>query len=74
MFNPKIRGWVTYYGRFYPSALQPTFFHLNPRLVRWAQQKYKRHRGHQKQAWHWLRRIARSEPTLFAHWSAGIVP
>jgi RNA-directed DNA polymerase len=74
LFNPQIRGWVTYYGRYHPSALSKTFRPLNRRLVRWAQQKYKRFRRHQRQATHWLRRLAREQPTLFAHWQLGIVP
>jgi len=73
-FNPLIRGWVTYYGRYHPSALSKTFRPLNRRLVRWAQQKYKRFRRHQRKATHWLRRLAEAQPTLFAHWRIGIVP
>ena len=28
MFNAHIRGWINYYGRFYPSALYPTLRHF----------------------------------------------
>jgi group II intron reverse transcriptase/maturase len=68
MFNPVLRGWVNYYCRFYKSALYPTFQHVDRILVRWALRKYKRLRGHQRRAAHWLRRIARRQPDLFAHW------
>lgn len=68
MFNPVLRGWVNYYSRFDKSALYPTFQHLDRLLVRWAMRKYKRLRGHQRRAAHWLRRIARGQPNLFAHW------
>jgi RNA-directed DNA polymerase len=68
MFNPVLRGWVNYYSRFYKSALYPTFQHLDRILIRWALRKYKRLRGHQRRAAHWLRRIARRQPDLFAHW------
>ncbi len=44
MFNPVIRGWITYYGRYYKSALYPTLRYLDGRLARWAQAKYKRRR------------------------------
>jgi RNA-directed DNA polymerase len=74
MYNAKIRGWLAYYSRYYPSALHPTFRHLNRRLVRWAQQKYKRFRNHQGRAWQWLRRLAQSRPDLFPHWSIGLTP
>ena len=73
-FNTKIRGWVIYYGRYYPCALDRTFRAVNRRLVRWAQAKYKRFRTHQGRAVHWLRRVARSQPSLFAHWAVGLVP
>ncbi len=68
MFHPILRGWSQYYGRFYKSALYPTFQHLDRILVRWAMRKYKRLRGHQRRAAHWLRRIARRQTGLFAHW------
>jgi RNA-directed DNA polymerase len=74
MFNKHIRGWINYYGRYYPSALQQAFACLNRRLVRWAQKKYKRYRQHQREATQWLRRLARERPTLFAHWEVGAVP
>ncbi len=73
-FNSKIRGWVTYYGRYYPTALRRVFRHLNRRLVRWAQRKYKRFRTHERRAWHYLRHLAQGQPDLFAHWAIGITP
>ena len=72
-YNPKIRGWVNYYGRYYKSALYPVFSRLNRRLVRWVQRKYKRYR-HQRRATRWLRAIARKEPQRFAHWQLGALP
>lgn len=74
LFNPIIRGWVNYYGRYYPSALWRTFRCVNQRLVRWARGKYKRYRASSRQAAQWLRRLARQKPSLFAHWELGIVP
>lgn len=68
MFNPVIRGWINYYGRYYKSALYPTLKCLERRLVMWATRKYKRLRNHRRRAAQWLRRIARKQPSLFAHW------
>jgi RNA-directed DNA polymerase len=68
MFDRQIRGWVNYYGVFYKSALYPTLRHLDRKLVLWATRKYKRLRGHRRRAAHWLERIARENPGLFAHW------
>lgn len=66
--EPALRGWVRYYGRFYPSALREALRTLDRFLVRWAQRKYKRLRGRCGPAWDWLRRIKAEQPTLFAHW------
>ena len=74
LFNPQIRGWVMYYGRYHTSALRRAFRPSNRRLVRWAQQKYKRFRRRQRKATHWLRGFASIQPSLFAHWQIGIVP
>ncbi|MGD0623152.1 MAG: group II intron reverse transcriptase/maturase [Thermodesulfobacteriota bacterium] len=49
---------------------------INPVLRGWinyygsfyASRKYKRLRGHNRRARHWLQRIARSQSGLFAHW------
>ena len=68
MWNPVLRGWIQYYGRFYRSALHSVFRHFNELLVRWAMRKYKRFRGHRRRAEHWLGAVARREPRLFAHW------
>lgn len=68
MFDQRIRGWVNYYGVFYKSALYPTLRHLDRKLVLWATRKYKRLRGHRRRAAHWLERIAREKPSVFAHW------
>jgi RNA-directed DNA polymerase len=40
MWNAVLRGWIGYYGRFYRSALYPTFRHFNELLTRWAMRKY----------------------------------
>ena len=74
MFNSVIRGWIQYYGRYYKSELYALLRYLNDKLVHWARRKYKRFQGHRQQAEHWLGRLARREPGLFAHWQLGILP
>jgi RNA-directed DNA polymerase len=73
-FNPVIRGWINYYGRFYQSELHVVLCRLNLALIRWVQRKFKRFRAHKRRAAKWLGRIARQEPTLFKHWEMGIFP
>jgi RNA-directed DNA polymerase len=72
MFNPKVRGWLQYYGRYYRSALYPIMRQLDRSLARWAYRKYKKLRGHLRRATHWLARISRRDPGLFAHWQMGV--
>jgi RNA-directed DNA polymerase len=74
MFNPALRGWINYYGRFYKSAMYPVLRHMNRALIHWVRRKYKRFSRHRRRAEYWLGRIARREPQLFAHWQMGILP
>jgi RNA-directed DNA polymerase len=74
IFNPVIRGWINYYGRFYKSMLNPTFRHLNKILVKWAMTKYKRLRRRIRRARKFIAEIARRQPNLFAHWRFGVRP
>jgi len=71
-FNPVLRGWIEYYGRYNRSALSPVFRHFNKTLVAWAKRKYKKLRG-KTRAGILLERIAKREPRLFAHWKIGMV-
>lgn len=74
MYDQYVRGWVNYYGRYYPTALHRAFACINRRLVQWAMKKYKRLRGRPRKAAQWLRGVARRQPELLAHWRLGIVP
>ncbi len=74
MFNTIVRGWINYYGRYFPSMLYPTLRNLNRSLVRWARRKYKRLKIHDRRARRFLASVARREPNLFAHWRFGVRP
>lgn len=71
-FNPILRGWIEYYGRYNRSALNPVFRHFNNTLVAWARRKYKKYKG-KTRAGILLENIAKREPHLFAHWKIGKV-
>ena len=75
MFNPVLRGWANYYGRFHRSALKPLWWHVNDYLVRWLRRKYKRlaRRGVTR-ASRALGRLAEQEPWSFVHWERGYAP
>lgn len=72
LHNPVLRGWLAYYGRFYPSALAPMFGHFNKTLIAWAMRKYKRFKGHKTRASMFLQRIAETQSGLFVHWQRGV--
>lgn len=69
LFNPKVRGWLQYYGRYYRSALHPLMGQLDRSLARWAERKYKKLRGHRRRAHQWIACLSRRDPKLFAHWA-----
>lgn len=66
--NPKIAGWINYYGRFCRSALHNVLNHINHALEAWAMSKFKRLRRRKTRARKWLRAVAQRSPDLFAHW------
>jgi len=74
MVNIVVQGWINYYGRFYKAKLYPLLKRINTYLVRWAKGKFKRLHGSYPRARQWLVRVARREPTLFAHWRSGVWP
>jgi RNA-directed DNA polymerase len=73
MYNPILRGWINYYGRYYKSQLYSVFRHFNKTLVAWARRKYKKLRAHKTKAIMFLEKIAEREPQLFEHWKIGMV-
>ena len=73
-FNPVLRGWLEYYGRFNPSSMHQVLRHFNQTLVRWAMRKYDKFEGHKRRANEFIVQIAQREPTLFEHWKRGMVP
>ncbi|HTP27693.1 MAG TPA: group II intron maturase-specific domain-containing protein, partial [Anaeromyxobacteraceae bacterium] len=73
LYNPVLRGWLEYYGRFCPSAMYPVLRHFNKTLVGWARRKYRRLRWHKTRAGQFVEKIAERQPRLFAHWARGMV-
>jgi RNA-directed DNA polymerase len=74
IFNPILRGWYGYYGRFYPSALYKIWNNFNRYLVRWVRRKFKRFVRRKRRAWKHLTRFARAHRDLFIHWRLGAFP
>ena len=68
MYNPCIRGWITYYSHFYKTQLRPTLKRIDAYVIRWARRKFKRMRHQTKGTRDWFDRLRRANPTLFVHW------
>ena len=66
--NPIVRGWMTYYGKFYRTALYPLLRRINTYLVRWARRKFRRLRSF-KRVLRWWNGLLKRQPRLFAHWA-----
>jgi RNA-directed DNA polymerase len=66
--NPVVRGWMTYYGRYYRTALDGLLRRINAYLMRWAQRKYKRLRPFRK-ARRWWHGLTARQPGMLAHWA-----
>jgi group II intron reverse transcriptase/maturase len=74
LVNPTIWGWMNYYGRFYRSKCVQVLRHFNEALAAWVRRKFKRLRNRERASMHWLGRVARREPKLFALWQMGVRP
>jgi len=67
--NPKLRGWINYYGKFCKSKLAETLKAVKVRLISWAQRKYKKLHGKYQAAMDWVEKMQISRPRLFVHWA-----
>ena len=70
MCNPKVRGWINYYGAFYKTKLVTVLLPINWKLAKWAKRKYNLP---MREAWKWLAGVCRKCPQLFAHWKFGLI-
>ncbi|WP_028306901.1 group II intron reverse transcriptase/maturase [Desulfitibacter alkalitolerans] len=73
LLNPKIRGWINYYGSFCKSELTPVLKYINKTLQKWVRRKYKNINGSKARARRWLIKVAEAVPQLFVHWKLGII-
>jgi RNA-directed DNA polymerase len=71
LYDPVLRGWMQYYGRYHGSAMDGVLGHFNLALAVWAMRKYKKLKGRKIQAALFIQRIAKREPQLFVHWRSG---
>jgi RNA-directed DNA polymerase len=70
ILNPKIRGWVNYYTRFYRQEMLQVFCYLNERIRKWLKNKYKLTSNRQVVTKY--KTMQREQTALFYHWLLGI--
>jgi RNA-directed DNA polymerase len=73
LFNPVLRGWLEYYGRYCPSGMYPVLRHFNKTLVSWARRKFRRLQRHKTRAGRFMEDISNRQPGLFVHWKCGMI-
>lgn len=71
VLNPKIQGWLNYFGKYRKSNMRVVFCCLNERLVHWVHNKYRSLNW--CQSYEWIRRQIKLTPTMFVHWKAGFI-
>jgi RNA-directed DNA polymerase len=72
VFNPKLRGWIQYYGKFRISALRGVCKMFQNILVKWAKRKFKCLKRKWARARDLIEKMSRKEPTRFIHWELGM--
>ena len=68
IINPILRGWINHFDKYNKTAINPILTQMDDILVSWAVNKYKSFKGSRRKANHWISKIAKREPNLFAHW------
>lgn len=66
--NPKIRGWINYYGVYSKRGLRYVLLTIDKRLACWIKKK---HKVGLRKAVDKLRFTRKAVPTLFYHWKMG---
>ena len=67
-YNKAIKGWMNYYGKFYPSELYTVLRRINYALKQWARRTLKRLKGSFRLVNKWLKNFVKTNPRLFVHW------
>ena len=72
-FNPKLQGWLNYYGKYRRRNLSKLFKIFHERLTNWVRKRYKKLNKSYIKACKWLRGYKAKNPQLFVHWKYGFI-
>ena len=70
-FNPKLQGWINYYGKYQKRKLGRIVRRFHFHLMKWVLNKYKSFKTSKRKAYGWLRKQRAEYPNLFYHWQVG---
>jgi RNA-directed DNA polymerase len=70
LLNPKLSGWVNYYGKFGKHAMNRVFRMFHNRLVKWVLNRYKSLKHSKTNAYVYLKQLQKGNP-IFYHWKKG---
>ena len=70
-FNPKLRGWLHYYGKYKRYEMNRVFRVFHFRLMKWVLNRYKSLKRSRVKGFQWIRKLRKEQPGIFYHWAAG---
>jgi len=70
VLNPKIRGWINYYSKFFKWRMIKVFGYLDYLIQRWIANKYKL--TSKAKTLEEFKRIREQTPVMFYHWKFGM--
>jgi RNA-directed DNA polymerase len=70
-FNPQLRGWINYYGKYKKHQLNRVLRRFHFHLMKWVLNKYRKFKASTKRAYEWIKTERDRNPNLFYHWKAG---
>jgi RNA-directed DNA polymerase len=72
-FNPKLQGWLNYFGKFRIWKLNRIFKIFHERLTNWIRNRFKKLNKSYIKACKWFSGLKANNPELFVHWKYGFI-
>ena len=72
-YNPILRGWINYYGRYHRTGMCSVMRHFDQTLIAWSMKKYGKLAGRKTRAATFMQTVKDARPELFEHWKRGLI-
>lgn len=63
-WNPIIRGWMNYYGKFYPTEMDRLLDYFHRKIMQWVRRKYLKFKHRKQASRDWLIHVTKKFPRL----------